>query len=68
MVLHLAVENNWGGGDSRRKATLMLEEVLSLFQPNARGTFKRKTPDQYVSLPLSISLATYLSTPRFVGR
>lgn len=33
MVLHLAVTNNWGGGDSYRKATLLLEETLRLFVP-----------------------------------
>ncbi|GAB5036899.1 Hypothetical protein NocV09_05300120 [Nannochloropsis oceanica] len=35
MVLHLAVSNNWGGGDSYRKATILLEETLRLFLPSA---------------------------------
>lgn len=49
MVLHLAVANNWGGGDSYRKATLLLEDVLKMFQPNPRaGLRPRRAPDQYV--------------------
>lgn len=49
MVLHLAVANNWGGGDSYRKATLLLEEVLKMYQPNPRaGLRPRRAPDQYV--------------------
>lgn len=49
MVLHLAVANNWGGGDSYRKATLLLDEVLKMFQPNPRaGLRPRRAPDQYV--------------------
>mmetsp|Transcript_2723 Transcript_2723/g.3876 ORF Transcript_2723/g.3876 Transcript_2723/m.3876 type:complete len:200 (-) Transcript_2723:231-830(-) len=31
-VVRLAVENNWGGGDSQRKLELMLEQLLPLFQ------------------------------------
>lgn len=49
MVLHLAVANNWGGGDSYRKATLLLEDVLKMYQPNPRaGLRPRRAPDQYV--------------------
>ena len=55
MVLHLAVANNWGGGDSYRKATLLLEDVLKMFPlPPAPGSraatlrpSSRRAPDQY---------------------
>lgn len=31
-VLQLAVENGWGGGDSRAKGQIMLEETLAVFE------------------------------------
>ncbi|CAN0030596.1 unnamed protein product [Pylaiella littoralis] len=31
-ALRLAVENNWGGGDSERKAALLEEELMNLFK------------------------------------
>ncbi|EKU21292.1 dt1p1a10l protein [Nannochloropsis gaditana CCMP526] len=51
MVLHLAVTNNWGGGDSYRKATLLLEETLRLFVPpplarTAHRPKKLPTPEE----------------------
>jgi hypothetical protein len=46
MVLHLAVEHGWGGGDSQRKAALFLEEVLAMFAPSSK---RRRAPDQTVS-------------------
>ena len=36
MVLRLAIENEWGGGNPQRKAELMLEELMGLFATAAR--------------------------------
>ncbi len=55
MVLHLAVAHNWGGGDSHRKAILLLEDVLGMFKPNPRpGLRPRRAPDQYVRMLASL--------------
>jgi hypothetical protein len=68
MVLHLAVENNWGGGDSYRKATLLLEEVLKLYQPNPRaGLRPRRAPDQYVGVGVCMSVWVWVCACGWVG-
>lgn len=60
MVLHLAVANNWGGGDSYRKATLLLDDVLKMYQPNPRaGLRPRRAPDQYVRVNVVFDVHVY---------
>ncbi|CAM9206340.1 unnamed protein product, partial [Scytosiphon promiscuus] len=56
-ALRLAVENNWGGGDSERKAAILEEELMNLFRTK-KEIYKDEVED-FLSDFLDDNFSTY---------
>lgn len=66
-ALRLAVENNWGGGDSERKAQLLEEELINMFKTK-KELFRDEVED-FLADALDDSFSTYAEdgSPRQVA-
>lgn len=56
-VLRLAIDNNWGGGDSVSKAALMEDELINMFK--TKKELYRDEIEDYLNACLDDSFGTY---------